>query len=272
MFSSSQSDGGFFTSQSSQPSDAGPSPSRNRGSQTTFPVTVKQISQASDSAEDRSIYQIDGVDVTNVKMVGMVFDKAERVTDVTFAFDDGTGRIGCKRWLNELFDRKQMEAIEDGIYVQLIGHLKSFQDRPQIVAFSLRPVTNFNEISHHFIECIHNHAQLSRVKGDSLTQRQTVHSSQSLPVKSESNGFHSTPPNQLSVQMSVDGLKACDQMILDYLQQPSNLAQEKGIHRDEIARHLKLPVEKIMDSIACLEGEGLIYSTIDEFHFKSTAA
>lgn len=31
-------------------------------------------------------------------MVGMITSKTERVTDVTFALDDGTGRIDCIRW------------------------------------------------------------------------------------------------------------------------------------------------------------------------------
>lgn len=31
-------------------------------------------------------------------MVGMVFDKVEKATDVGFILDDGTGRIGCRRW------------------------------------------------------------------------------------------------------------------------------------------------------------------------------
>lgn len=30
--------------------------------------------------------------------MGMVFNKAERVTDVGFMLDDGTGRIDCNRW------------------------------------------------------------------------------------------------------------------------------------------------------------------------------
>ena len=28
----------------------------------------------------------------------MVSDKAEKITDAGFIIDDGTGRIGCKRW------------------------------------------------------------------------------------------------------------------------------------------------------------------------------
>ena len=34
--------------------------------------------------------------------MGMVFEKTARVTDVSFMIDDGTGRIGCKRWLSSL--------------------------------------------------------------------------------------------------------------------------------------------------------------------------
>ncbi|GAB2250849.1 hypothetical protein Droror1_Dr00017099 [Drosera rotundifolia] len=272
MFSSTQLDGGLFMSQSSQFPDSAPSPAKNRLSQKTLPVTVKQISQASRSGDDKSVYQIDGVDVTNVKLVGIISDKVVRVTDANFTLDDGTGSIGCKLWVNEAFDRKQMENVDDGMYVRLIGHLKSYKDKPHVVAFSLWPVTDFNEITHHFIECIHNHLQTKKLAGEPLYQSQTADSSQGASVKSEPNGFHSTPTNQASVQISVEGLQDTDQRIIEYLQQSSSLAQEKGVHRDEIARHLRLSVDKIMESITCLEGEGLVYSTIDEFHFKSTAS
>lgn len=33
-----------------------------------------------------------------VKLVGMVRNRAGRITDVTFALDDGTGRIDCSKW------------------------------------------------------------------------------------------------------------------------------------------------------------------------------
>lgn len=31
-------------------------------------------------------------------MVGLLFEKTERVTDFAFVLDDGTGRIDCHRW------------------------------------------------------------------------------------------------------------------------------------------------------------------------------
>ncbi|XP_074286830.1 replication protein A 32 kDa subunit A-like isoform X2 [Silene latifolia] len=269
---SSQYDVGFTSTQLSQPDTAAVSPAKSRDAQGIVPVTVKQISQASPSStDDKSSFLIDGAPITNVKLVGIVADMMEKVTDVSFVLDDGTGRIGCKRWLNEAFDRKQMEAIENGMYVLLVGHLKNVKGNTEVVAFNVRPVTNFDEVTFHHVECIHQHMLNKKSqKGDSVTQSQISDSSQSTPIKTESNGFHSSPANQFSVQMSVDGLKDIDQRVIEYLRQSSSVAQERGVHRDDIARHLKLPVEKIMQSITCLEEEGLLYSTIDEFHFKTT--
>lgn len=275
MFSSSQFDansafpgGGFSLSQQSQPSDSDPSLAKSRETQGLVPVTVKQISEASQSGDEKSNFVVNGVDVTNVTLVGMIFDKAGRNTDVGFNLDDGTGRIGCKRWMNENFDTIEMEEIQDGMYVRVNGHLKSFRGVKQLVAFSVRPVTSFDEVTFHFIDCIHNHLQ-SKCQLQGVTPM-SVDASLSTPVKSESSGYQTAASGQLSGQSSSDGIRSCDQLVLDYLQQPSSVGQEKGIHRDELSRQLKVPVEKIMDSIKSLEDEGLIYSTIDDFHYKST--
>ncbi|KAG2691678.1 hypothetical protein I3843_08G019700 [Carya illinoinensis] len=279
MFSSSQFDavsafpgGGSMLSQQSQPTDSPFSSAKSRETQGLVPVTVKQISEASQYGDEKSNFVINGVDVANVTVVGMVFDKAGRNTDIGFSVDDGTGRIGCRRWMNENFDTIEMEEILDGMYVRVNGHLKSFKGVKQLVAFSVRPVTNFDEVTFHFIDCIHNYLQSrSQLEGVTPTQMQPVDTSLSPSVKSASSEYLTAPSSQFSGPSSIDGgVKSCDQLVLDYLQQPASIGQEKGVHRDELSRQLKIPVEKIMESIRSLEEEGLIYSTIDEFHYKST--
>ncbi|KAJ0090090.1 hypothetical protein Patl1_12705 [Pistacia atlantica] len=275
MFSSTQFDatsafsgGGFMPSQS-QPADSNPSPARSRDSQGLVPLTVKLISEASQSGDDKSNFVVNGSEVTNVTLVGMVFSKEERASDVTFTLDDGTGRIVCKRWASEVFDTKEMEAVEDGMYVRLNGHLKSFQGKKQLVAFSVRPVTSFDEVTFHFIDCIYFQSQKSKSQqGLSINQPQMVDSSLHTPVRTGTKGYQTAPLNNLSSQFGIDGLKDCDQLILDYLQQPSSSERERGVHIAELSQHLKIPEKKIMDSIVSLENEGLIYSTIDEFHYK----
>ncbi|KAD3337825.1 hypothetical protein E3N88_33346 [Mikania micrantha] len=263
MFSESQFDGGSQISNS-------PAAAANRDTFGLVPLTIKQISEASYSGDDKSNFSVSGADVVNVTVVGMVSNIKERNTDVTFTLDDGTGKLDCKRWLNEPFDRLQMEEIREGVYVHVDGHLKSFKGEKHVAVFSVRPVTNFDEITFHFIACIHNHMRSSKdekIKRDG----EVLDLTPNTPIQNGTNGSLSTHSSQNSVPFNVDGVKGFDQMVLAYLQLPANYGNEKGIHTDELAQKLKLPVNKIMESIRTLEDEGMIYSTIDEFHYKATS-
>ncbi|KAH6768065.1 hypothetical protein C2S51_013401 [Perilla frutescens var. frutescens] len=98
-------------SQTTQITDPSFSPSKSRDTQGFLPLTVKQISEAFQASDDRTNFLIDGVDVNNVKLVGMLFQKIERVTAVSFVLDDGIGRINCHIWVNEAIDTKEMELL-----------------------------------------------------------------------------------------------------------------------------------------------------------------
>ncbi|KAM1435571.1 hypothetical protein ACFX2I_043502 [Malus domestica] len=168
-----------------------------------------------------------------------------------------------------------MQEIEDGMYVRVNGYLNVLQGVRQIIAFL--PVKNFDEVTFHFIECIHTHLQMSKLQlqGNAATQTRPMNSSLNTPVGSRSTGYQTAPSNQFSGQFSVHGLKSCDQLVLDYLQQPSSIylgagcietlglvfycnGKEKGIHRDELSQHLKVPMEKILEAIRSLEKEGFL--------------
>lgn len=45
-----------------------------------------------------SFYLTRCIFLVQVTLVGMVYEKTERNTDVNFVLDDGTGRIKCRRW------------------------------------------------------------------------------------------------------------------------------------------------------------------------------
>ncbi|KAL3326954.1 hypothetical protein AABB24_037592, partial [Solanum stoloniferum] len=257
--------GGFMPSQATQTAgDHSFSPAKNRDSQTLIPLTVKQISEAFQSSDDKTNFLIDGVDVNNVKLVGILCNKAERVTDVSFVVDDGTGRLDCFRWVNEAVDTKEMEAVTNGMYVRVHGHLKGFHGKKQLMAYSVRPVDDYNEIAYHFAQVIYVHSYNSSLRKQ--------HDSSSIPSSAFSTplkGYQASASNQFP-GYSMDGIRGVDKMVLDFLQQPSCLALEKGVHRNELVQQLQLPSEKISDALDSLESEGLIYTTIDEFHYKST--
>ncbi|KAK8319006.1 hypothetical protein V6Z11_A13G210500 [Gossypium hirsutum] len=208
-----------------------------------------------------------------VTVVGMVFNKNSRSSDVRFHLDDGTGRIECIRWVTERLDTGDLDALEDGTYVRVNGHLQTFQSKRQLNAFSVRLVTNFDEVTCHYLECIHFHLQNSKVqsKADegSVLASQAPDLSFSTPVRGASNGHHPASTNDFSMQYNADGLKSFDKLVLNYLQQPSNIDREMGIHVDELSQQLKSPLEKIKDAIEFLEREGLVYSSIDDYHYKA---
>ncbi|PQQ01703.1 replication protein A 32 kDa subunit B-like isoform X1 [Prunus yedoensis var. nudiflora] len=251
--------GGFMPPQATQTADPSFNTSKNRDVQTLLPLTVKQIKDAFVSANEKSEFVIDGVDVNNVTLVGMVRDKVGRITDVAFILDDGTGRLNCNKWFDEAIDANEMERILDGMYVRVHGRLKSFQGKKTLNVFSIRPVNDYNEIASHFIECIYVHVYNSRL--------QKAH----VDVGVTTQPHMTIPTNQFSGQYSFDGQSSTEVKVLEILSQPSYLAREEGAHLDDIARQLKIPVNDLMLAVDNLVQEGKVYSTVDDFHFKSTA-
>ncbi|CAO2822987.1 unnamed protein product [Amaranthus hypochondriacus] len=258
--------GGFMPSQATQSADPSFSPAKNRDSQGIVPLTVKQLNEALLASNDNQNFVIDGVEVNNVTILGMVFNRTERVTDVTFALDDGTGRINVQRWVNESYDYKEMEEFQDGMYVRVHASLKGFQGKMTLVAYAVRPVVDFNELTFHFIECMCVHMYNTKQRAASVsTDPQMMSSVNGTPFR----GYQGAQQNQFPGQFGE--FKGVEKMVMDYLQQPANLAKEKGVHINELMQRLNLPKDKIMASMKALEDEGLVYSTIDEEHYKSTA-
>ncbi|KAI3990565.1 hypothetical protein MKX01_022865 [Papaver californicum] len=257
--------GGYMPSQATQTTEYGVSSAKNRDAAGLLPLTVKQISESYITSEDKANFVVDGVDVNNVTLVGMVFNKLERVTDVTFTLDDGTGRIDCQRWINESVDSKEMAQINNGAYAEIHGNLKGFQGKKHFMAFSVRPVTDFNQVAYHFIECmyVHRHNTKSQGQGSNPAQPQTT----TAAITNGSSSYQTATSNQFHGQPNSVGI---DQKIIDYLSIPAHMGRDTGIPMEELVQHLKVPLEKIREAIRNLEDNGMVYSTIDEFHYKSS--
>ncbi|KAJ6923483.1 replication protein A 32 kDa subunit B-like [Populus alba x Populus x berolinensis] len=256
--------GGFMPNQSAQPSSSDSSSfaiSKNREARCLFPLTVKQINNLTSNDESNLI--IDGAEVNNVTIVGRVSHKEDKASEYSFLVDDGTGQIECTQWVQESLDTEQMGEILVGMYVRVHGHLRGLQGRRFLNVFSIRPVTDFNEVPNHFIECIYVHFYNTRIRG--VTAQPPVANSTNTSLK----GYQAAPPYQSSAYSSADGLNNASQMILNFLQQPSYLTTE-GAHYDAIAGQLKIPTDKLKEVLQMLVDNGLVYTTINDDYYKST--
>ncbi|KAF3326005.1 replication protein A subunit A-like protein [Carex littledalei] len=179
--------------------------------------------------------------ISKIVLVGMVCNKASRATDGTFTHDDGTGRMDFIRWVNDASDASETAIIENGMYVSIVGSFKGFNERKRATAFAIRPVKDNNQIVLHFIQCV---LENTKLKVGSLTQPQ-----QSLVNGSYlSSGSPQTPVSTKASGNSTAHGSETDiyKLVLDVFQEPSSV--------EAIDYHVDV---------------GHIYSTIDDFHFKS---
>ncbi|XP_010525055.1 PREDICTED: replication protein A 32 kDa subunit B [Tarenaya hassleriana] len=256
--------GGFMPSQATTQGPDSFSSYKNRDVRTLLPLTLKQLNSISTNGE--SNFFIDGVEINTVAIVGRVCSMENRITQVDFVIDDGTGRVECVRWVHERQDTDEIEAVSLGMYVRVHGHLKSFQGKRSLNIFSIRPVTDFNEVVHHFIECMYVHMYNSKLRGGNTPKSQMPYST----TPSSAKGYQAGPSNQFAGQHN-DAMHGIRQMVLNYLNQPAHLASEAGVHCDIIARDLRVSLQNVRDALDQLSNDGCVYSTMDESCFKSTA-
>uniref|UniRef100_A0A0D9VIN1 Replication protein A C-terminal domain-containing protein n=2 Tax=Leersia perrieri TaxID=77586 RepID=A0A0D9VIN1_9ORYZ len=266
--------GGFMPSQSTnavEGSGGGGFP-KSRNAQTLLPLTIKQIMDASQTNDDKSNFAVNGMEVSTVRLVGRMFNKVDRVTDVSFTLDDGTGRIHVNRWENDSTDTKEMNNINDGDYVIVNGGLKGFQGKRQVVAYSARPVTNFNDVTHHFLHCIHVHLELTRSKpqGKANTATGTPNQAMLRDGMAYNQGSLPNQASTFSAPQNTGSASDISKLVLSVFHDPTVMNDEHGISVDYVSKRLNLPEDAVRKIIQEEYEKGHLYATIDDHHYKST--
>lgn len=258
--------GGFYSSQqdvSGSQEQAASKPRVRRDQQTLTPCTISQIHGAGQDNPDDS-FMIDGHEISQVKVVGCIVEKKVQSTNVAYTIEDGTGRIEVKCWADpeeSEYSAAEVAKLTEGRYVRVVGNVKSFQERYNIVGFNIRLVEDYNEITHHMLESIWVHAGRTGMTKKSRPGM-TGMATSSTALKTESFGGGKDDDEFTPVQRAVlDVFKDCK---LDSGMDIRNVIQNlitRGITHEEVR-----------NAVGFLSDEGHLYSTIDEDHFKCTAA
>ncbi|MCJ8749667.1 hypothetical protein PDJAM_G00178990 [Pangasius djambal] len=238
----SSSSGGFSSSKNeSKPKTA--------GILRVMPCTVSQLLSA---REHRDSFFIRDVELNQVTVVGLIRRAKPTTTHLVYSLDDMTGpALDVKQWLNLEDVNMNHCVIPPGTYVKVVGSLRSFQHHRSMVAFNIRHLDDFNEITSHMLEVIQAHLQsdsssYSRMKNETTAIINTSHASDPATI-----GFTA---NQRQVFTLI---KSCP------------LAE--GISMQCLRNSLKcLSFYDIRTCLQFLINEGHIYSTIDDCHFKCT--
>jgi len=267
--SQSQFGGGGFMPEKAQ-SPAGGKGGRARGEQTMLPVTIKQILNAA-KTEDETL-KIDGREVNQVIVVGEVMSMDSQALCNSYQLDDGTGRIDIRWWVDQ--ETSELHAdkrslVTDTTYVRVVGKIRNFQDQQQVVAFDVRPVKDFNEITCHMLQAVHVHL---------VHTTQAPASSAPAGESAPTFGYGQSAPTATSapatgIGMAMDsGLSEIQKVVMGIIERygEGEMGCEFGKVQTEVGA--KYSVAEMRDAIEFLSSEGHLYSTIDEDHFKATSS
>lgn len=262
-------DAGGFGSPMTDSQEKKRSPMR---AQSILPCSIKQLHSATyNQTEDA--FKLGNIELNQVSVVGIIRDAQESATNIMYTINDMTGEdIIVRKWLeNEESDaeKDKRSSCRENTYVRVIGHLKSFRENSRsLIAYSLNPVVDFNEITYHMIDVIHSHLALSK---------QSEMTSMTTPMK------HTTPGRGFQGQMTtpgkmnqgfggnMGGTSAGLSGIQNEIHRMITSCQhEEGMSVAEIKQKVRTSEQQIRSTLEWLSNEGHIYSTIDDDHFRST--
>lgn len=243
-----------------------------RDKQSLTPMTIKQVLSASKAGVDGDEWTVDGRAVAQVKLVGNVLRQDKRETKCTYTIEDQTGMLECTMWMNAEEEgevsKARADATTNGTYVVVIGALKEFNGKLNVSAYDVRPVEDFNEVTHHFLEAIYSHAkQTNRLANP--TAGNPAGGASSFNASSAPAGGGVSAMDTSGGADAGGGLSAEQNTIFAHY--TAEGTGDEGCNLNNVASALGIPVDRVRAAVDYLSGEGHLYSTIDDDHHKSTS-
>eukprot|EP00521_Asterionellopsis_glacialis_P010523 CAMPEP_0195293376 /NCGR_PEP_ID=MMETSP0707-20130614/12294_1 /TAXON_ID=33640 /ORGANISM="Asterionellopsis glacialis, Strain CCMP134" /LENGTH=301 /DNA_ID=CAMNT_0040354071 /DNA_START=45 /DNA_END=950 /DNA_ORIENTATION=- len=252
--------------------------------QTLIPVTARMVLSATSNSNTMdggtgSLLLADGRELYQIKLVGAVRSFEVQSTNVNFEIEDGTGLVEVKMWVDDNTDCSAVQQLRDQVckdhtYVKIVGQVKDYGGKLHVVAYSVRPLSSANEITHHLLEVVHS-GETSKRAGAIVAP--------SLATTSGGVGFGGgggggTVPMGGGGGMPVavssssgggNGNGGIQEAVASYIQTEGEHLEVGASVADCIkslsGQYTESQVRQAIDNLA---SEGLIYSTINEDNYK----
>ena len=197
---------------------------------------------------------MNGEEVHNLTLLGKVVKANVSATTQEYVVDDGTGAVNVKRWV-DAEDESAKGAVAVGQYVRVYGHVRVFQGVRSVIAFNLRPVTDFNEVTYHFLEVVYWRAQRrARARRAAGRRRRARGHRVRRPAAAAPAAGGSCSDDVFSIFTGPQG------------QDPN------GVNIADVVAALngRFTDAQVREAVESLVNDGHLYSTIDDAHFRST--
>jgi len=233
-------------------------------------ITIKQIITAPPPQPEENL-MVDGVEISQICMVAMVESVDVQSSHTTLTLNDYTASIEAKQWSNDQLSQQQQ--FNEGSWVRVNGRINHFNGKCSINVFNIEAIKDFNQITHHFLECIYSH--LLNKNGLPQTQRANNNNNNgSFGGNNNVNNSYNNNSNNGGFgggNNQNNGLSMVQNMVLNIIQSPQFEHSETGCDVQVLFERLQNEdVNDIRTAIDELANAGHIYSTIDDDHYKSS--
>jgi len=199
-----------------------------------------------------------------VTLVAHVVSVQKQATNCVYMLDDGTGTLEARHWSDSTSqdgEDNQNEVLPK-TFARVTGNIKTFGSKKYINASQIRPVGDSHEPFFHLLDVIA--VQLSFDRGSSgshiAAQTSAGGGQQSL------SAYSAAPVNQSGVKDEYSHLPPVPRSIVQFMRnQPQ---RPEGVHVGAIAKAVGADAESIEQGLERLMDDGIIFSTIDETHFR----
>ena len=255
-------DGGFMSQPagSSQMDDG--KKKRTGGKQALIPATIKMCLETQGGDGDDNC-EVDGRFSTQVRIVANILGVEPRETRIHYFFEDGTGKIEGTTWIGQNDDempvlKERRDKCVPGQHVVVVGAVKDFNGTKTLRCYDVRPIEDYNEMTHHFLEVcyLHTKAKKEQAKPAVVNFGSTMNSNQGAGAMEVE-----APANCLSMHQN---------RVLEYYNTTGT--GDEGCQMAQVADAMAnfMTHQECIDAINVLVAEGFLYSTIDEDYHKST--
>ena len=244
-----------------------------------LPVTIKQILSC-DTTDDGSA-QIANQTTELVRIVAIALSYMRTTTKIEYRLSDGTGTIEAFSWQSNNEGENNAAPIDDddapkeNTLVSVVGNIKVYQDKKTFFVMSIRPVTKFNELTHHLLDVMVHHVKghkgpIPGSNAEKARAQQGVGYGMGMGAAGAQFG---TPRaggfGGAAVKAEVGG--DVDTAITNAISATGQ--GEVGASVDDVMMHLKgsqstITAEQVRDFVMRGMNEGLLYGTTDDEHFK----
>uniref|UniRef100_A0A7S0WF32 Replication protein A C-terminal domain-containing protein n=1 Tax=Chlamydomonas leiostraca TaxID=1034604 RepID=A0A7S0WF32_9CHLO len=231
-------------------------------------VSIKQIlRENSNGGED---FVVDGRELSSITFVGRITSMQEQATRILLKVHDGTGQMDVMVWVNdsepEMLARQRAEMTV-GRYVRVYGNLKRYNSQLSVTGYTVRPVTDYNDITYQNLQVIYQHLHITR--GSAPTGIPMG----GMAAPQQQWGSHAAKPAAAPAPVMGGGAGGdLNSTIAEIFRLPASREGEGlniGMVLDALrARGINAQPPAVSAALEHLTNEGQLYTTCDENHWK----